>query len=93
MSHLEELKHGLLDFLLQLRDELVEERDLLGEVGDVLVLPLGDVLLHLLQLPQEDVLLVMQELPQPLELQEQLLPLVLDGFLGVKHSKKGFKLV
>lgn len=57
-SHLEELEHGLLDFLLQLGDELVEERDFFGEVGDVLVLPLGDVLLHLVQLPQQDVLLV-----------------------------------
>jgi len=86
--HLEKLQHGLLDFLLQLRDELVEQRDLLGEVGDVLVLPLGDALLHLVQLSQQDVLLVVQELPEPLELHEQLLTLSLNGFLGVKHTHK-----
>lgn len=86
--HLEELERGLLDLLLQLRDELVEERDLLGEVGDVLVLPLGDVLLHLLQLPQQEMLLVLQEAPQPLELREQLLPLARDGFLGGKRSER-----
>lgn len=30
----------------------------------------------------------MQELPQPLEVREQLLPLALDGFLGIKRAEK-----